>query len=77
MKWSTFLIYVIVAEIKPFISEKDPEKKEENKPKVDETVEYFFSRFEKELKAGNGYVNGKVWEVLESSFLWVFEWNAY
>nr|QGZ00484.1 glutathione S-transferase sigma3 [Glyphodes pyloalis] len=38
----------------------DPSKIEENKKNIDEAVEFYLSRFEKELKTGNGYFGGKL-----------------
>lgn len=61
-----YIIYTIVlknmfTEILEFIKETDAVKKEAIKKEIlNETVDFFFSRFEKELKANNGFFGGKV-----------------
>ncbi|KAM3959771.1 glutathione S-transferase-like [Aphomia sociella] len=58
---TVFTIYDFWIKSYPFIREEDPAKKEKlRKEFLSETVEYYFSRFEKELKANNGYFNGKL-----------------
>lgn len=49
------------SEVGAFIRETDAAKKAAIKKEIlTEVVPYYFSRFEKELKAGNGYFGGKV-----------------
>lgn len=45
-------------------------KKQEIKKEIlDESVEFFFSRFEKELKKNNGYFGGKVRNIKINTFV--------
>ncbi|XP_049871113.1 glutathione S-transferase-like [Pectinophora gossypiella] len=56
-----YSVYDIWGHLIPYIKETDPVKKQEIKKKMmDETIDYFFSRFEKELKKNGGYFGGKL-----------------
>nr|WAS27872.1 glutathione S-transferase [Mythimna separata] len=47
--------------VTPYFLEADPVKKEELRKKLfDETIEYYFSRFSKQLSENGGYFNGKL-----------------
>ena len=49
--------------------EKDPEKKKELKTELlEETVDYFFSRLEKQLSENGGYFSGKVKKTFRTKF---------
>lgn len=51
----------IISDTKPIAIEQDPEKKEALIKKfLSESVEFYLSRFEKELKNNNGHFGGKV-----------------
>ncbi|CAH2085325.1 unnamed protein product [Euphydryas editha] len=54
-------IYDFFKFVGAYLKEQDPVKKQELKKQIlYEQVEYFFSRFEKELKNNNGYFGGKL-----------------
>ncbi|XP_063548103.1 glutathione S-transferase-like [Cydia strobilella] len=56
-----FNIYDFWTRIVTFIKETDPTRKEAIKREIiNESVDFFFSRFEKELKANKGFFNGKL-----------------
>ncbi|XP_063392793.1 glutathione S-transferase-like [Cydia fagiglandana] len=56
-----FNIYDFWSKIVTFIKETDATRKEAIKKEIiNEQVDFFFSRFEKELKANKGYFNGKL-----------------
>lgn len=55
-------ITLIFAEAAATLHEKDPEKQKEMKEKfLNETVDFYFSRFEKHLKENNGHFGKKVY----------------
>ncbi|VVC96653.1 unnamed protein product [Leptidea sinapis] len=54
-------IYDFWAKVVSFIKEKDPVKKAAIKKEIlEETVDYYFTRFEKELKKNNGFFGKKL-----------------
>nr|UQQ66581.1 glutathione S-transferase sigma 4 [Conogethes punctiferalis] len=53
-------VYDFAKKLVDNLKDQDPEKKEENQKNIDETVEYYLTRFERELKAGNGHFGGKL-----------------
>ncbi|XP_047999751.1 glutathione S-transferase-like [Leguminivora glycinivorella] len=56
-----FNIYDFWSKIVTFIKENDATRKEAIKREIiNESVDFFFSRFEKELKANKGFFNGKL-----------------
>lgn len=51
----------LISEIQPYNNEPDPVKKQAIKKEIqDISGDFFFSRFEKELKKNNGYFSGQV-----------------
>nr|UQQ66580.1 glutathione S-transferase sigma 3 [Conogethes punctiferalis] len=58
---AVFTFYDFWGKAKPYLFETDPAKKALIKKEVfEEVIPYYFSRFEKELKSGNGYFGGKL-----------------
>lgn len=56
-----YTIYDYWSNVRAVILEKDPVKKSELKKKViEETIDYYFSRFEKTLKENGGFFAGKL-----------------
>nr|UYI58596.1 glutathione S-transferase 25 [Grapholita molesta]WDQ36050.1 glutathione S-transferase sigma-2 [Grapholitha molesta] len=56
-----FNIYDFWTKVVSFIKETDASRKEAIKKEIiNETIDFFFSRFEKELKANKGFFNGKL-----------------
>ncbi|CAH2059659.1 unnamed protein product, partial [Iphiclides podalirius] len=54
-------IYDFWSKIVEFTKEQDPAKKETIKEEIiDETIDYYFSRFDKQLMKNKGYINGKL-----------------
>ncbi|XP_028177676.1 glutathione S-transferase-like [Ostrinia furnacalis] len=53
-------IYDLIKKLATFFYAQDPEEKEKLKKQVLEDVDYYYSRFEKELHAGGGYFGGKL-----------------
>lgn len=61
MRQTNKTIVSIVADVINFILENDPVKKEELRTKLkDEHLDFFFSRFERQLKENNGHFGKKV-----------------
>lgn len=53
--------HLYFAGVVAYIREKDLTRKQALKKEIlEETVDYFFSRFERELQKNNGYFGGKV-----------------
>nr|CAB3506275.1 unnamed protein product [Spodoptera littoralis] len=58
---AVYTIYDYWSKVVTFIREKDPEKKKELKRELlDETIDFFFSRLDKDLKENGGYFSGKL-----------------
>ncbi|KAM3959745.1 uncharacterized protein ACR2FA_006164 [Aphomia sociella] len=58
---TVFTIYDFWNKIIAYVVQTDPAKKEQLKKEIlNETVDYYFSRFEKELKNNNGFFGGKL-----------------
>ncbi|KAF9791768.1 hypothetical protein SFRURICE_020167 [Spodoptera frugiperda] len=64
---AVYTIYDYWSRVLAFIKEKDPEKKKALKSELlTETVDFFFSRFEKDLKENGGYFSGKKYPRVEA-----------
>ncbi|XP_047026340.1 glutathione S-transferase S1-like [Helicoverpa zea] len=58
---AAYTIYDFWLKIVPYIKEQDPEKKKElKKHLLEETIDFFFTRFEKHLQENGGYFGGKL-----------------